>query len=314
MDTIISSSYDSESGITRITLSNDHCRIVVSPETGGRIVSFVLLSTDEEVLWRNKGLRLFRSMPGDAYDPAFYGGIDELLPCDLPETIDGIEYPDHGELWTTPLQWEAREGRIRLWGRLPRSGLYYEREMTLSSESPEVVMCYRIENQTEATRHFLWKLHAAIMTLPGDKVVCPALTAQAVDLAYSSCTSLEPFSWPDGHGKDKSVIPVENGTCEFLYLSELSSGRMGLERKNSGSCIQYEFDRSVFPYPWLFQSFGGFDGHFVTVLEPCTNRPISVMAAQRAGTCAVLAPGEAICTTVRLQVQSLASAKNKIDK
>jgi hypothetical protein len=39
---------------------------------------------------------------GADYDSNFYGGIDELIPNDIPENIDGIDDPDHGELWTTP--------------------------------------------------------------------------------------------------------------------------------------------------------------------------------------------------------------------
>lgn len=323
MDTCFSSSRDPVSQMDLVTLSNAHCQVVVAPDIGGRIVSFIPSVTGEDVLWHNKTLPLFRSRPGDAYDPVFYGGIDELLPCDLPETIDGIDYPDHGELWTTPLQWEASGDRLRLWGVLPRSGLFYEREMTLSQERPEIVFHYRIQNRQKEPRHFLWKLHAALHVLPGDRVTCPASTAQAADLAYSSCTTPDPFAWPFCDGIDKSVVPEENGTCEFLYLSGLSTGTMGLDRPSTGTVdancpcaesahpcrsvpaisIRYEFDRAVFPFPWLFASFGGFDGHFVTVLEPCTNMPISVADAQQAGTSAMLAPGEVLVTTVRLTVQ-----------
>ena len=305
MAVIISSSRDPVSLMELITLSNTHCRVVVAPETGGRIVSFIPTMTGEELLWHNKARALFRSRPGDAYDPAFYGGIDELLPCDLPETIDGIAYPDHGELWTTPLQWEARGNRLRLWGVLPRSGLSYERKMSLCADSAEIVLHYRIRNGQKTHRHFLWKMHAAMHTVPGDRVICPAATAQAADPAYSSCLSMAPFSWPVCQGIDKSIIPEENSTCEFLYLMGLSEGTMGLERPSAGISIQYAFDRTVFPTPWLFQSFGGFDSHFVTVLEPCTNMPLSVTDAMQAGTCAMLAPGETLTTTVRLSARLL---------
>jgi hypothetical protein len=308
----ISASRDPASQLELVTLSNPHVCVAVVPAIGGRIISVVPSVTGDELLWRNQRLSLFPSEPGAAYDPVFYGGIDELLPCDLPETIDGIDCPDHGELWTTPLQWESEERGLRLWGRLPLSGLHYERIMSLSAERPEIMSQYRITNTAPSERHFLWKLHAALNTRPGDQVVCPAETAQAADLAYSTCPSLLPFHWPLCEGIDKSVVPEENGTCEFLYLSGLASGRMGLWRSSAlsadksvsqpGFSVQYAFDPGVFPFPWLFQSFGGFDGHVVTVLEPCTNMPISVADAQRAGTCTALAPGETLATTVRLSI------------
>ena len=66
--------------------------------------------------------------PGSEYDPNFFGGIDELLPNDVPETIDGVACPDHGELWTTCLDWHLESDEvIHLQGMLSLFGLRYER-------------------------------------------------------------------------------------------------------------------------------------------------------------------------------------------
>ena len=51
----------------------------------------------------NKDLPFSTHQPGTDYDSNFWGGIDELLPNDIDEKIDTIDYPDHGELWTTAL-------------------------------------------------------------------------------------------------------------------------------------------------------------------------------------------------------------------
>jgi hypothetical protein len=101
-------------------------------------------------------------------------------------------------------------------------------------------------------------------------------------------------------GVDKSLIPAINGNCEFLYLYELSAGRLGWRRPGSGLFFTYHFDRRIFPYAWLFQSFGGFDGHYTSILEPCTAMPISVPQAAALNQCTVLAPGQELVTTVRI--------------
>src|SRR4051794_39920703 len=101
-----------------VRLESELLRVDVAPQVGGRIVSLVDKSTGRDFLWRNASLSLARSPSGTEYDPNFYGGIDELLPNDLPETLHGIACPDHGELWTTALAWEIKNNRLTLRGEL----------------------------------------------------------------------------------------------------------------------------------------------------------------------------------------------------
>ena len=75
----------------------------------------------------------------------------------------------------------------------------------------------------------------------------------------------------------------------------MEDGRIGWRR--GGKSFSIEFDLNVFPYAWYFASYGGFDGHHVAILEPCTTVPISVNEAKDLGTCPVLQPGESIETT-----------------
>lgn len=67
-------------GVEGICLENDSISLVVCPSVGGKIVSFCLKDTGQELLWRNEKLALRPYPEGTAYDPHFYGGIDELLP------------------------------------------------------------------------------------------------------------------------------------------------------------------------------------------------------------------------------------------
>jgi hypothetical protein len=221
--------------------------------------------------------------------------MDELLPSDLPETINGIASPDHGELWTLPLDFEAAGDTLVLRGRLPRFGLDYERRMRI--EDNRLVCDYRIGNPTASERDFLWKLHAALAVRPGDRVLCPAATARAADTAWSRRKRVAPFAWPDSDGLDMSLVPEPDGGTEFLYLYDLTDGRMALQAAD-GAKIECRFDRTVFPCCWYFASHGGMDGAFVGVLEPCTNMPIGVNEAAKSGYCARLAPGETLATTV----------------
>lgn len=281
--------------VTVEVLENDTLRVEVAPAVGGRVVSLVHRPSRREFLWRNPRLSLSRCAPGSAYDPNFYGGMDELLPCDIPETINGIACPDHGELWALPLAAERAGDALTLHGRLPRFGLDYERRMRL--EGNRLICDYRLTNPSATERQFMWKLHAALAVQPGDRIDCPAAMARAADPEWSRRKSPAPFAWPDADGLDMSRIPVPDGGTEFLFLYDLAEGRMALEAQD-GARLECRFDRAIFPCCWYFASHGAMDGAFTGVLEPCTTMPLSVNEAAMNGFCSRLGPGETLETTV----------------
>lgn len=281
-------------------IENELLKVVISPETGGRIINLYNKRLKREFLWRNERLSLARLPAGSLYDPNFYGGFDELLPCDMPEVIGGMDCPDHGELWTLPLAAAVEDETLSLKGRLPVWGLQYEKRVRLRPDQPCLMLDYRIENVSGERRVFLWKLHAAASILPGDRVVCPAAKALVADPEWSRWKTTAPFDWPHVHGQQADIIPPPDGTTDFLYLYDLAAGSMSLQQPATGSELAITFDPQVFPYAWYFASYGGFDGHYTAVLEPCTTMPISVNEAAQLGQSSVLEPGEVLETRVEV--------------
>jgi hypothetical protein len=292
-------------GVTIIRLESDLLRVDVAPSIGGRVVNLVTKGSGYDFLWRNQKVSLRPLPTGAEYDPNFYGGIDELLPNDIPECINGVDCPDHGELWTTALTWRGDGNRMMLEGRLAHCGLTYEREMSLRSDSPCVDLKYRISNRTTWSRDFLWKLHAALAVQSGDIIDCPARKAQVVDPAWSRYKNLAPFDWPMLEGLPVNVIPTADGTMDFFYLYDLEQGRMSWRRPTQNLEFSYSFDATVFPYAWMFASSGGFDGHYTVILEPCTAMPISVNEAASKNQCSRLEPGQTLETMVTIYAGAL---------
>ncbi len=288
-------------GVPVTRLESDYLRLDVAPSVGGRVISLLHKPSGHEFLWRNRALPLRREPAGSEYDPNFYGGIDELLPNDIPEVIDGVNCPDHGELWTAPLTCQSDGERLVLSGDLPQSGLHYERVMSLCKDGPQLDLAYRITNRASQPRSFLWKLHAALAVQAGDIIDCPAGRAQVVDLAWSRYRTLAPFAWPILQGQAANLIPPADGTVDFFYLFDLRAGRMAWRRPGAGLELAYEFDPRVFRFAWLFASYGGFNGHYTVILEPCTTMPMSVNEAAAKGQCSRLEPGQTLATRVTLQ-------------
>ncbi len=287
-------------GVPLVRLESALLLVDVAPSVGGRVVRLIDRKSGYDFLWRNTNLSLELKPSGSEYDPNFYGGIDELLPNDLAEPINGVDCPDHGELWTTALQSEVAGDRLILRGQLPRFGLAYEREMRLRPNSPSLDFKYRITNTTKQKRQFLWKLHAALAVQEGDRIECPARQAQIVNPDWSRFKTTAPFAWPKLEGSLTNVVPAQNGTMDFFYLFDLAAGEMFWHRPAAGLKFGYQFDTKVFPYAWLFASWGGFLGHYTIILEPCTSMPMSVNEAAAKKQCSVLQPGQVLETKVSL--------------
>ena len=96
------------------------------------------------------------------------------------------------------------------------------------------------------------------------------------------------------------MIPAADGTVDFFYLFDLAEGQMAWRRPADRLAFEYHFDRAIFPYAWLFASYGGFNGHYTVVLEPCTAMPLSVNEAVARNQCSHLEPGESLETRVAI--------------
>lgn len=289
-----------ENGLVILTFESDLLRVELAPALGGKFISVYNKSLNKEFLWHNNSLPLEKLEPGADYDSNFWGGIDELLPNDIPETIDGIAYPDHGELWTTALDHVADKQQVILSGILPQSRLFYQKTVRLEENLPEVKTDYTIRNLSGSTRHFLWKLHAALQIAAGDRLETPAATARIVYPESSRFRVTGEFRWPEIGDVNAAIVPPKDGTMDFFYLYNAPEGTMKMISANGEHCFAYQYDQGVFPYQWYFASYGQFRGHYTAILEPASAMPVSVNEAAALKQCSVLEPGEEINTSVTI--------------
>lgn len=289
-----------QNGLSLLVLENGLLRVELAPALGGKFTSIYNQQLAKEFLWHNKSLTLEKLAPGADYDSNFWGGIDELIPNDIPEEVNGIVYPDHGELWTTALEYIIEEDRVILTGTLPRCGLSYQKTISLQKEAPGIDVTYKIKNTSGAVRHFLWKLHAALQIATGDRLETSATTGEIVYPESSRFPTAGKFAWPEIEQVNASVVPDQNKTMDFFYLSGAEEGKMSMISAGGDHRFSYQYDKAVFPYQWYFASYGQFRDHYTAILEPATAMPVSVKEAAAAGQCSVLEPGAAINTSITI--------------
>ena len=274
-----------------IILSNGRITVAVLPAQGGKIIGMRLAGEERNYIWFDER-QAAKYDPAAEYDPQFSGGIEELLPSDVPETIDGIFYPDHGELWRVPLTTEqAGDSTAALVAELPQTGFSYRREMALDGNS--LVCKTTITNNKNIRRPFLWKLHCALSISPSDTIHIPARCMTAADVEWSTLPDNMPRAF-----NGTLTAPVNDGSSEFLYLTDLS-GDFCEAHFADGRRLRCDFDGSIFTNVWYFGTYGKLNGSYTGILEPCTNYPMSVKDAAAGGACASLGASESLSTTVK---------------
>src|SRR5690606_1700584 len=285
-----------ENGLEIQTLENHSLRVDIIPAMGGKIASIFNKKCDKEFLWQNSAIDLRVNEPGNSYDHNFWGGVDELLPNDIPEEIDGKTYPDHGELWTSRLEYAIAENAMSVYGLLPISGLFYQKTVSLEAISSKIKLEYNIINYSGERRRFLWKFHAALRMAKGDRLITGSRKARIVNIEASRFTETDEFLWPKIEGTDAALVPEKNGSMDFFYLYDSPVGEMTLLTEREKYRFSYHYDPKVFPYQWYFASYGQFRNHYTAILEPASAMPVQVNIAADQWQCSVLESGEGINT------------------
>ena len=297
-------------GLQALVLENDQLRAVILPELGAKLWSLTYKPVDREMLWQHPRVHP-RPVPfGATYDDWFCGGWDELFPNDAPVTVGGESYPDHGEVWSMPFEWEVIDHSERaITIRLDRSGVVtatrMEKWITLCAGEPLLHFRHRFQNDGPFPLDFIWKLHPALRITPQSRIDLPAQRV-LVDEGFRDRLGAEvvEFRWPNarastGAAVDMRRIPSpESATCDFFYAVELDAGWCALTDTGEHVGFGLVFDPQVLSSVWVFGAYRGWRGLYMTILEPCTGFPYRLDEAIAGGRHSHLDPGASLETEV----------------
>ncbi|MBE2239652.1 MAG: DUF5107 domain-containing protein [Caldilineaceae bacterium] len=311
-------------GLRALVIENSRLRLVILPELGGKLWSLVDKSRDREIFWHNPRLIPRPAPYGAAYDDWFCGGWDELFPNDAPTTFAGDAYPDHGEWWSMPFDWEVTtrerdEVTLHCWRAGVVTNTAVDRWITVRADDPRLQIRYRIHNAGPQPLDFLWKLHPALTITPDARIDLPACTVQPAAI-FNDRLDKQPFVWPTAHSAqgetvDMRVVPgLDAATCDFYYATDLAGGWCALTDAATRAGFGLAFDPTIFRSVWLFGAYRGWRGLYTTILEPCTGYPYQLADAVAQGTASRLAAGATIETTVTAVLYHGRSAVTQITR
>ncbi|WP_313999397.1 DUF4432 family protein [uncultured Paenibacillus sp.] len=312
--------------IRTLIMENDLLKIVIMPDLGAKIWQITYKPRGKDLLWQNPRLKP-RQLPFHAvYDDQFFGGWDELFPNDIPETLAGEAYPDHGEIWTLPWQFaveksEPDEAVVKLWTETPISNSRIEKTVTLRAGEPKIRFRHRIVNNGNKELPYLWKLHTAMEVDRDTRIDLPASKVYVEEFGSprtgkGGVTYLWPYASDEqGNRHDmRRALPASAGASEFQYASDTREGWCAITHTKEEVGFALSYDKSQLPHCWLFASYGGWRGLNTVILEPCSGYPVSVNEGRRQGTHASLAPGASLACEVTATVYEGVKGVSSVDK
>jgi hypothetical protein len=301
-------------GCRVLRLESDLLRIDVLPELGGRIYHWIHKPGDRDFLWQNPRI-LPKVLPaGSNYDDNFSGGWDELFPNGAAGAYRDEFYPDHGEYWTQPFDWDVRqrgdELTLHLTGLGSVTPARVERWITVTASSLVVRIKYRVTHLGRHGFHFVWSIHPALAVGPQSELIIPATRAVIASPGHGRLANERAeFTWPHVPGKegktfDMSRIPtgIDIPSYEMVFLTELREGWYAHLDHATGSGFGMAFDKSLFNTLWLFATHGGWRGLHTVIAEPATGYPGDLAEAVRWGRSARLEAGQVLETETAVVV------------
>jgi hypothetical protein len=170
-----------------VTIENDHLKLDVWPQFGGKVASMVDKADGFELLYNIPEELPTRCQYDMAYDAGFSSGWDECFPAVAPgayplHPYQGVPIPDHGELWPLPTTAvPTRDGITTVWHGL-RFGYRLTRKLYL--EGPAVVAEYTLINLAPFDFRFAWSPSLLLST------------ASPIELALADAPMAGGFLWP----------------------------------------------------------------------------------------------------------------------
>ncbi len=281
-----------KNGELRFVAMADKCLDVAELEYRGVNLSFM---SKPGLNGRNPfdthGEEAIRSIMGGLF---FTCGLQNICsPCET----DGVEYPMHGRVRTTPAEhlcadayWDGEDYVLEIKGEMRESHLFgsnllLRRTIRSVYDSGRIDIIDEVENQTAEEAELMLMYHCNFgypFLRPGTRLVLP-----------SKCTRGRE-AWSEEHLDCWKVAGVpKDGETEYVYLHELAEDCNGnsfaaIISDELGIGVRLDFDRKAQPYfmEWMSMK----TGDYVVGLEPSNSSVYGRKYHEAQGTMHRIAP------------------------
>lgn len=289
-------------GMNTIVLQNELVRISILLDKGSDIFELLYKPTDTDFMWRSpSGISSPNSSvninsPYENYMNHYHGGWQELFPSGSGASYyGGANSGYHGEaanaIWSYKIVKDSPEEiEVLLFVKLKTTPFILEKTISMSSNSPIVLLNEKVINTSNKELHYMWGHHPSFGSpfLNNDcKLSLPDCTIMTQPEPFSNnrFPASTEFKWPDAidiHGRSISLKDIPDhklAISDMLYAKNFKDGWYALTNQQIGIGIGLVWPAEMFPYIWIWQEFGGTDYYpwygnaYALGLEPFTSLP-----------------------------------------
>lgn len=276
-----------------ITLENEFLRVSLSDGRGARIEEYYDKKSKKNWVWKpgKRDNEMVSLGLEEGFDANWAGGWEEVFPNDAPTELENYKLVDHGEVWrrTWELDGSPTKTRASFYIRCETYPMVLRKTYALNENA--LVVDFEVESIASKALPYMLKFHPAIAMEEGDEFLIPESQMEQVAPGFGTIVKSE-GKVPYEPGLLNKVRKNDGESREFVRFSDFEEGRFGIKSQKTGSVLRFEFSKKDFPFLWLFQSYGGFMGHFVSMIEPINARHYDLKEMHQSKSCEVIAPEE----------------------
>ncbi|WP_438347687.1 hypothetical protein ACP8HI_18705 [Paenibacillus sp. FA6] len=264
------------------TGTNSMIQLTIAPQLGSKVISLKNLKTGREWLSRTD-----QPLGNKGYASSFAdndgSGWDEMFPtinaCHYPTfPWQGVELPDHGEVWSIPWHVIVHEGQLSsdVYGvRMP----YHLKKSYSFTKEQRLRIDYSVQNLSSFPFSFLWAAHPLFQVEEGMEIIVPR-ELDTIVVSYSQDGRLGQMGdiqkWPipfadQGQTRLNLVEAAAARTAEKYYFQgELPEGKASLYDPVTEEQLTIIFPKEKVPYLSIWANAGGYQGQYHVAIEPAT--------------------------------------------
>ena len=265
--------------VKAVQLENEHIKIVVLPENGGKLASIFLKKKEFELVFQNKQNEYKNTEIYDVFSDFDASGFDDAFPsinvCNVKIGDKEVVYPDHGEIWSGNFSCNIVEEKIKLFYKSSILPYSYKKLITILNN--QVILQYEIINTGDLDFPCIWAAHFLVNCHENMELIMPENTKDIINVTTSNYlgeigeTHFYPIT-EDYFGKKyflDRVYPKSAKKAEKYYIDqEISEGECGIYYPHRDVTYKLSFDKSIMPYIGFWVTEGGFRGDYNCALEP----------------------------------------------
>lgn len=261
--------------VPAVELKNEKYKIIVLPEDGAKIVSFVTVDDGKEYFYQNQSEKYLRIREKDDYEQGECSGFDDMFPTINSIIVNkglrkGMLYNDHGEVCRLPFSCEIIQNGVILKTESKRLAYSYTKKIT-ENENGDFTVFYDIKNCLKDDFQILWATHCMVKAYEGGKIVVPFSNDTNADLMFDKKGEFGKsgervkLSYQMLHSK-KFCKDANN--YKYYLADEICDGYLGYQFDDKTFMLR--FDKDKLPYIGIWVNDGSFKQIQCVGLEVCT--------------------------------------------